>query len=69
VARDLGAAFVGPGEGDEDPGRRRLACAVRPEEPEDLTLAHAERDAVERLHGAIPLPKPLDDDRVHRQRV
>ena len=42
-----------------------LPGAVRPEQAEDLALAHAEGDAVERLHLAVALLEPLDDDRVH----
>ena len=53
---------------DEDAHGRRLAGAVRPEQPEDLALAHRERDAVERLHLAVALPELVDDDRVHRHR-
>ena len=47
---------------------RRLAGAVRAEQPEDLAFADGERDAVERLHLAVALAQLVDDDRVHRRR-
>src|SRR6185312_11785900 len=65
VAGDLGAAGVHPAERREDPDRRRLARTVWSEQPEDLALAHRERDPVERLDALVPLLEPVDDDRVH----
>src|ERR1700694_3023252 len=46
----------------QDPQRRRLAGAVRSDEPEDLAFGHLEGDVVER--GAIPvrLGQPVDGD-------
>ena len=50
VARDLGPPVVRAGQRRKHAHGRRLARAVRPEQAEDLALAHAERNAVERLH-------------------
>ena len=63
-----GRAFVGVGQRDEHAHGRRLAGAVRAEQAEDLSFAHAERDAVQRLHLAVALAQRVDDDRIHRQR-
>ena len=64
------AAPVGPEEGRQDPDRRRLARAVRPEQAEHGSLTHFEVDAVERAHlglaGAVDLHQPLRLDRRHR---
>ena len=68
VARDRGGALVGVRERHEHADGRRLARAVRAEQPEDLAFADVERDAVERLNLAVALAQCLDDDRFHRQR-
>ena len=41
-------------ERGEDPDRRRLACAVRPEESEDLPPRNLQGDPPECLHLALP---------------
>jgi len=66
VEDDLGASFVRFRQRRQHLDRRRLARAVRTEQAEDLSFAHAERDAVERLDLPVALAKPLDDDCVHR---
>ena len=67
-ARDERAARVGLRQRRKRANGRRLAGAVRPEQAENLALAHGERDAVERLHVLVALPKVLGDDRVHVRR-
>src|SRR6202035_2502576 len=49
VTGDDGRSFVGSRQRYEHAHGCRLAGAVRAEEPEDLALAHRERDAVESL--------------------
>src|SRR5262249_54855664 len=65
VAGDARCAAVGPSERGEDADGGRLAGAVRPEQPEDLALAHGEGDAAQSLHSSVALAQPVDDDRVH----
>src|SRR3989304_1130875 len=49
------------GQGARDAVERRgLARAVRADEPEDLALAHLERDGVERREAPEPLGEPAD---------
>ena len=57
---------VGARERGEDLDRGRLARAVRPEEPENRSLRHREREPVERAHAArVGLDEVLRFDRVH----
>ena len=49
----------------EDLDRRRLAGAVRAEEPEDLALGDLEAHAAQRLVGAVRLAQLVDGDRGH----
>ena len=63
--RPTRAPRVGLRQRREHADGRRLAGAVRAEQPEDLALAHGERHAVERLHVPVALAEVLDDDRVH----
>src|SRR5262249_53053037 len=44
--------FVRPRERGQDLDRRRLACTVRAEQPEDRPRLYLEADAVERLNAA-----------------
>jgi hypothetical protein len=52
----------------QDLDRRRLARAVRTEEPEHLALRDVEADAVERLHVPVRLRQVRDRDRVRHGR-
>ena len=52
LAVDDDPARVGAVEAGDEPQRRRLAAARRPEQREELALAELDLDAVERLHGA-----------------
>ncbi len=65
LARDDRASGVGLRQRRERAHRRRLAGAVRAEQPEHLAVAHGERDAVERLHVLVALAQVFGDDRVH----
>ena len=56
-------AGSGTAHGGQDAQKRRLTCAVRPEDGKERTLREVERDAVERATG----PKRLLDV-VHRKR-
>ena len=56
VPRDRRDSGVRLGQRDQDADSRRLAGAVRAEQPEDLAFGNGERRAVERLHVAVPLP-------------
>ena len=58
-------ALVGVDDVEDDPHRRRLPCAVGPEEAEHLPGLRDEADAVERLHRAEALADRVDDER-HR---
>src|SRR5207302_3949540 len=54
----------------EDLDGRRLACAVRPEEREDLAPLHLEVDSGHGLERAIALAQPVHgDDRLHAASV
>jgi hypothetical protein len=64
-AGDECAAAVGQRQRRQHAHGRRLACAVRAEQAEDLALAHGEGDAVQRLHVLVLLAETLRDDRVH----
>ena len=48
-------AFVRAGKACEDADKRRLACAVRAEQPEELALFDREADALERLERLVAL--------------
>ena len=50
-ARDLGRAAAGADEPDGDLHERRLAGAVRAEQPDELALLHLEVDAPQRSTG------------------
>ena len=68
VAADRRRARVGMRQRHEHAHGRRLAGAVRAEQPEHLALAHAERDAVQCLDVAVALAEIADGNRVHRRR-
>ena len=53
---------------DEHADGRRLAGAVRAEQPEDLALAHRNETPSSACTSPVALAQPLDDDRVHRGR-
>jgi hypothetical protein len=66
VAGHGGGATVRLRQRDEDPDGRRLAGAVRAEQPVDLAFADGEADPVERADIlAVRLLEAVDDDRVH----
>ena len=56
---------VGRDEVEQEPDRRRLAGAVRPEVAEDLALRDREREVDHAAVGAVALGQPVGDDRVH----
>ena len=57
-------------EAAADLDERRLAGAVRAEQPDQLALAHLKAHAVERADPAVPLLEPLSGERVrHGARV
>ena len=62
-AHDLGPAGGGMDEPEQQAQRRRLAGAVRAEEPEDLPLFDVERQRVERDQIAEALRQSLGPDR------
>ena len=64
VAGDERAAGIRLRQRRQDPHRRRLPRAVRPEQAEDLACAHREGDAGERPDGSVALLEPFCDDRV-----
>src|SRR5262245_13613834 len=68
-AVDPGASLRRREETAEDPDERRLAGAVRTEEPVDLAARNAERDAVEGPHLAEVARHPLDLDPVIARRI
>ena len=72
-AADGGAPGVGPQQGGEDAHRRRLAGAVRAEQPEDAALGDGQVEPVERAHLALPRAVDLDqafgDDGVRNNRT
>ena len=64
VLRDVEAGHLrpppgGPEQGGQHPHGGRLAGAVRPEEPVDLSLGHLEVDAVDGLDAALELARQL----------
>ena len=61
-AGDLSAAARGTDEADGDLHERRLAGAVRAEQPDELALPHLEVDALQRLDGAVALREPVDGE-------
>ncbi len=63
VAEHRGNAGVAPAVALEDLDGRRLAGAVRAEEPEDLACGHLEADPAERLDAAVRLAQVADADR------
>jgi hypothetical protein len=58
-AGDAGRAVVGTEERREDAHGRRLAGAVRPQEPEDGPAVDAEVDAAQRVDVAVALAQSL----------
>ena len=62
AARDLDAAAVGADEAADDPHRRRLAAAARPEHGEELAGADLERQVVERHRLAVALADAAQHD-------
>jgi hypothetical protein len=61
--RDFGVPSVGAGERGQDPDRRRLAGAVRAEEPEDRSRLDREPDAIDGDdRPAVALHQPVGDD-------
>ena len=62
MAADRGRPGVGREHGREDRQHRRLAGAVRTEEPDDLARADRERDARERHPAAVALDDAVDRD-------
>ena len=63
-AEHFGQAAVVAEDGREDPYRRRLAGAVRPEQAEDGAGGHREIDAGERDDGTKSLFEVFDSDGV-----
>lgn len=63
-AEDLDHAGPGREEGGDQPDRRRLPGAVRPEEPEDLSFDDVQVDVVDRHGTAERVPQPPADDRI-----
>ena len=61
-AADLDRAFVGLAQPDDAFDRRRLAGAVRPDEPEDLAVADLEAHAARRFDAAVALLEIADGD-------
>ena len=61
VARDRRASRIGLEQRRQDPDRRRLARAVRPEQSEHAALGDGEIQAVERPHLLLPRPVDLDE--------
>ena len=55
---------VAPHEAEDDPQRRRLARAVRPEEAGDRALAHLEAQVVDGDGLPEPLREVVDFDQV-----
>ena len=51
-------------DGLEPPRRGGLTGSIRPEDPEDLTFPHLERDVGDSDEGAISLLEPFDFDDV-----
>ena len=69
-AGDLGAAPVGAHEPDRDLHERRLAGAVRAEQPDELALLHREVDALQRIDGPVALLERVNGEgRWHVARV
>ena len=69
AASDLGMARVRLRQRREHLDGRRLPGSVGAQQAEDLAGADPEANALERLNRAVPLPKFVDDDRVHADRV
>ncbi|MFT3686709.1 MAG: hypothetical protein QM783_17615 [Phycisphaerales bacterium] len=59
---DVGDARVGADQARENFHRRAFACAVGPDEPEDLAGPDRQRQVVERDQGAVGLAELLDVD-------
>ncbi len=64
-AEDLDRAAVGPRQALDHLEGRRLACAVRTEDPERLAGLHGQVDAAHGLELAVRLRQAPDEDRVH----
>jgi hypothetical protein len=65
-ARDRDATVRRPHAGRQHAQDRRLACAVRPEEPDDLAGFDRERDVVDRENVPIALDDLFDADHAGR---
>jgi hypothetical protein len=53
MAKDLDPTRLRAQQCRQDPKERGLSAAIRAEEPEDLSWVDLERDACQRLQGAV----------------